>query len=621
MNTWKRLSRRTRTLIVATVAIPLVYLLPANVVLNSGLVPALINRQPANLFIGWSSAWSLWPGRVQVHDFHMRVQDPGAQWELTIDKATTQVVLSALLRQTFQTAWVQARGVQFRFRPRVAQDTPAALLEPYPPIAGFPTNFLPEHPEPEPVNPWTVRLEQISVKEAREVWIAAYHGRIEAEVTQGRVELRPDRSIRVGPAHLQLAKGTVTLGKIPVLDSLNGSVDCSLDVKDIKESIGAKVLKSVNATVKVAGALHSAAFVNYHFPIELAGGDGWLEVAASIDHGVLIPGSRALLTSDALVIPVSTYQLSGPLRIEGRVDAGDDGKARSTLDLSIAPFHLRDEEGSKRFESPGLRLSLTATDLLLGEAPIDGALKLDLNPTAPFPLRRANTYIGGASFKVDSGTAVLDAVTRAGGISPTPDGSINLQARQVAATFEHIPIKGDVVAHLLFSDPRLETMRTDFSGSTVEVSRILIGTKGKSRSWHGVVNLQTATVALSPQVEAHAHITGTFSNAFPFLMLFGEKAGFPGWAIPLFEAKGLKVSGTLAFVGTRLVLKNLRADGVDLKIQGQLDITQKELSCIFLVKVHGFEMGLKRSDGKVEAEIFNAAPWFAKQVLASRAAQ
>jgi len=36
--------------------------------------------------------------------------------------------MSALISQTFQTQWVKARGVQFRFRPRVAKDTSAALL-------------------------------------------------------------------------------------------------------------------------------------------------------------------------------------------------------------------------------------------------------------------------------------------------------------------------------------------------------------------------------------------------------------------------------------------------------------------------------------------------------------
>jgi len=60
----------------------LLYLLPANLVLRS---PGLFNRNPERLRIGWGSAWTLLPGKVEVRKLRIDGGTPRLRWALAVD--------------------------------------------------------------------------------------------------------------------------------------------------------------------------------------------------------------------------------------------------------------------------------------------------------------------------------------------------------------------------------------------------------------------------------------------------------------------------------------------------------------------------------------------------------
>jgi len=69
-----------RTVVVLGVAYVVIYLIGANLILNTGLLQRAINRRPEKSLVEWRSGWTVLPGRVHVEGLRVRGQSRRAQW-------------------------------------------------------------------------------------------------------------------------------------------------------------------------------------------------------------------------------------------------------------------------------------------------------------------------------------------------------------------------------------------------------------------------------------------------------------------------------------------------------------------------------------------------------------
>ena len=91
----------------------LLYLVAANVLLSGRVLRAKLDKGPEGTLIGWTSARSLWPGRVEVRGLRIRDRDNKAEWMFELDQARLRYSLLGLLRKRFDVRRVRgSRGMR-----------------------------------------------------------------------------------------------------------------------------------------------------------------------------------------------------------------------------------------------------------------------------------------------------------------------------------------------------------------------------------------------------------------------------------------------------------------------------------------------------------------------------
>ncbi|HWU51904.1 MAG TPA: hypothetical protein VN153_03725, partial [Tahibacter sp.] len=75
------------------------YLLAANVFLNAGFAPGLINRKPERFSMHWERGMSLYPGHVVLWRAKFRGHARRIAWEASADRVAGRIALLPLLRR------------------------------------------------------------------------------------------------------------------------------------------------------------------------------------------------------------------------------------------------------------------------------------------------------------------------------------------------------------------------------------------------------------------------------------------------------------------------------------------------------------------------------------------
>jgi len=112
---WRRLPPRARTWIVrvalAIASLYALYVIAGNVFINTPLGEWMANRKPEKFQIEWGGGYTLWPGRVAVHDVKMKGHVNRTYWSVNAEKASGRVAIWPLLSKTVRVPDVVAEGV------------------------------------------------------------------------------------------------------------------------------------------------------------------------------------------------------------------------------------------------------------------------------------------------------------------------------------------------------------------------------------------------------------------------------------------------------------------------------------------------------------------------------
>jgi hypothetical protein len=137
--------RLARRVVIGLMAAYAAYLVAANLFLNTPLGEQVANRKPEKFRAGWSAAWSLYPGHVQVRDLRLAGHVRRTVWSVQADEASGRVALLPLLAREIRIPRVVARGA-----------------------SGGATRIDVERPRPEPrPGGWTLRFDDLVVDSAR----------------------------------------------------------------------------------------------------------------------------------------------------------------------------------------------------------------------------------------------------------------------------------------------------------------------------------------------------------------------------------------------------------------------------------------------------------------------
>lgn len=107
----------------------LAWLLAGNLVLNTALGPALVNRTPERFQLHWRAGLTLWPAHVWLWDVRARGQVRRQAWQAQAERASGRIALFPLLARTLHLAGVRAQGVDVHLD-RAGADLPPPPYRP-----------------------------------------------------------------------------------------------------------------------------------------------------------------------------------------------------------------------------------------------------------------------------------------------------------------------------------------------------------------------------------------------------------------------------------------------------------------------------------------------------------
>ncbi len=346
-----RLPRWLKIVLWTFAGLELVYLVGANLFLNLGLLPLAFdstNQVKASV----SSGWSVLPGRVHVRNARFIFHDHNLEFSIDMASGFMVLHLTELARHTVHASHLRGEGLVFRMRHRV---DPWSKHEPavgtFPPIPEFPSPavfeaYVPEAPISDAdYNLWTVHFDDVDAG-VSELWVQAfrYQGKGRA---RGQFQLRPARTLWVGPASLDLEPGLLSAGAYRVAPGLHGRIDCTVHQFDVLPVQGLEPLHFISARIRLdSPALDPqvyALFGSEPAP-RVSSASGSLHLDVETRHGVLTPQSRIDIVQRGFELKTAQGDLDAEqLEVHAGVEEGGSQATlsidRGTLREPIAPGH------------------------------------------------------------------------------------------------------------------------------------------------------------------------------------------------------------------------------------------------------------------------------------------
>jgi hypothetical protein len=334
------------------------YLLAVNLFLNSPLAPRAFNRRPERFQIGWSSAWSVWPGYVRVRGLRLRGHVNEVTWFVTAERARGWIDLPRLLNRTFLLAEFHGEEVRSRVLRGPGQKTPADRA----------AAKKKDRPVDKRYRPWTLRFERVFLDHVRGFDFNDVHlagdGRVE-----GAFSVVIGRSFRLEPSRVRMPAARLALGKDTVASGVDLEGSASMGPYAPREHPGMEGFDFLSGSLLARGAVSDLPFLESQgFTGSGTRNPGALLADLRFEQGRLIPGSRFDVTAPAAgstsPFAFTTAVTNGPGGTLFRI--GMDAKGLTAGRRQGLPPLFRAAEITVASTSPETRLSrifATARDL------------------------------------------------------------------------------------------------------------------------------------------------------------------------------------------------------------------------------------------------------------------
>jgi hypothetical protein len=144
-------SLRLRRLLLVLLALAALYLLAANLFLNTPLASWVVNRRPERFRASWSAAWSAGPGGVWVRGLVLHGATPNdVAWTVTVERGHAWIDVPALLRRRFVVHGFHGEGVRSSVSHGQGKGAPREARQ-------------------KPRTPWGIQIDHIELAGVREV--------------------------------------------------------------------------------------------------------------------------------------------------------------------------------------------------------------------------------------------------------------------------------------------------------------------------------------------------------------------------------------------------------------------------------------------------------------------
>jgi len=420
-------------IMVAVVAIYGIYVVGANIFLNTDVAFKLINKKPEKMHIQWSSGTTIWPGVVTIKDFQIRGQSKKMQWFCEMPGGTFHISLLALASKQIKIRQGRGDGFDFRTRRRLtleeAQTEIAGLL---PEIPGFSN---PPDPAPEDLyppkkkkkkKPWHLKINQVDLVGPVNLWLNRMQITGTGKVG-GSVDYLLGHEMEIPTAHLVLADGKFLIDSAAFAEQLEIEIKAGFEPFVLKETKGLGILEFIRAEVAIPSAVVPDLNVfGKLFPADsgtrVESGSASLQGSLSVaEYG----SAQAEFTMQATGLDVVSFdgRTQGDLEVVTKLRQGN--LVTGQFDLAGTSFRLDnfiDSDLKKTQKDPWWgQIELVSGQIDLAGKTVAAAIKLDFKDSKPLmamfgakAIPRINDLQGSVELDMDAEMVVIEPMDFSG---------------------------------------------------------------------------------------------------------------------------------------------------------------------------------------------------------------
>jgi hypothetical protein len=274
-NAWRRAHRTgLRRAGAALLALYLLYLVAANLFLNTAIGVQVVNRKPDRYHARWDWALSAYPGHIHASGVVMGGHARTNRWFVAATRADGRIKLLPLLWKEAAFGTIRGEQVSVHAR-RVAEDKPTI-----------------KRPGKAP---WLLRFDAITTPSL--LRMDFYDARIEGHgqarfVFQKRLQ---GGAMEVGPSTLHMPDATLQVGGVELLHKGRLDFAIAIPAHTRERAQGAEKFGLMDAHMRVEGPAPGIDLLAHQgdaLPIGARGAAGRLRADLTVSRGALMPGSR-----------------------------------------------------------------------------------------------------------------------------------------------------------------------------------------------------------------------------------------------------------------------------------------------------------------------------------------
>lgn len=602
----RKTRRLLRAVLVGLLVLPLLYLLAANLWIATA-AHDLANRQPDKFQADWSSAYSVWPGRVHFRNLELRGRNRKQLWSASLASGQADLIWAELFAREVRLEDLHGEGFRFRIRPRtdLPADAPEEPEEPeeapdlrssaspaLPPIEGFEGMADPPRSRKKP---WSILIEDFAFEDVQEIWVERF--RYLAKTPGGRFEgslvLRLRRSVELPKLLLELAPGQVEVEGHQLVQLETGRLEGKLLPLLTRRTPLLEFSRYLEANLDLVAPDSDLSALDYYLrgsPVALSG-RGRLETHLALEQGRVLIGSRLAVTEADLQLGYLTYWGRGRGAVQAAVEAtagSADGTARllARLDafelgvVGIDKAHLR---------GTGLEITAETTNLDLADPRpvLRGEVTL---PATEIPDFSVYNQLWPESFPLEllGGRAQIESRlsfdTREK--SHSAEGSVQVTGHGIRARFLGEELAGDFSLKAGLESQDLASRRFELRGAHLSIENLAGNWQPPTSGWWAKIDIAKGHLNLAEprafDLEVKAKLADT---SLLVAALLAKKPGFD-WLSRILEIDRLKLEGRVQLAGNRFDLRRLHVegDGDRLTIDGEVLVQNKKADGAFRIE-------------------------------------
>ncbi len=477
---------------IAILAFEVIYVIGANVFLNSSLANDVINRRPDRIYIEWGSVWTLVPGLVHVKDLGFRNQTRRTQSYIAVDDLTVFCALSAFVQRTFRTHWLRASGIVIKVRPRPVDLASIETVKDYfPSIPGLGLTPAQDLSRSQMKKPWRIQLNGITATSINDVWFANFRLRGNAEAL-GTADIVTRAEVLIENAEGKFLFDRATVNDQLVAEKLRGEFDSAMAPFVPRENPGVQALKFLSGELSVSAFVKDLSFINHYLQqtpwLELNGSSD-LHGQITVDAGRIAGGTQLEFGNANITTTLGDYIAQGRGSIIGHVTdvAQDHADTGMTVRLGEVEIQHRDDELA-HFKSPGLSFTVHSEPVVIGETVPINAVHLSIDQSDLPDLRLFNRYIpGSTAIDITGGAGQLK-----GKLSLTREnmaGKLWVTGEKTEIGIKDQSITTDLDVDIVLRNGDFGSNVYDFTGSSVQLQNATVANDRQPDGWRSDIKL------------------------------------------------------------------------------------------------------------------------------------